>query len=114
MEQHVKFHRFVCARNWARYVDSGEIALSLVAAATDGDSFEGEPIAKATVNIEHPIPPHCIAVKDYSENDGMVEALVAAGVIESEQVAVHQVGHVVVPIHRLTAAAEAECKAALT
>jgi hypothetical protein len=42
----------------------------------------GEPMAKATVNVpDIDIPDDCVIIKDYSENEGMFKALVEAGVI---------------------------------
>lgn len=42
------------------------------------------PIATATVNLEsygiHPAPGH-VLIKEYSENEGMVDALITAGII---------------------------------
>jgi len=61
----------------AQYNNNGRIAIQL------SDPEDGEPIAMATVNVvEQPNPPkYWIDVKDYSENAGMVLALMAAGII---------------------------------
>jgi Asp/Glu/hydantoin racemase len=73
-------------------------------------SLIGEPLAVATVNLQVPSrDPREIAIKDYSEGEGMLAALIAAGIVEDTGVALAS-GYVSIPIARLTDAAIAEAK----
>jgi hypothetical protein len=61
---------------WNKY-GNGRLALDFV------DSVTGEPIIRATVNLpDEPLADNETLIKSYSENDGMVEALTALGLIE--------------------------------
>jgi hypothetical protein len=72
-----------------------------------------ECIAVATVNLpERDIPDTQIAVKDYSENEGMVDTLRKAGVIHDEPVLHYTSGHVLIPLFDLTPVGIAHVKAA--
>lgn len=63
----VKFHNY----------SNGRIAIQLVIAEPPH-----EPMAVATLNIpSEPMAPDEVIIKDYSENAGMVDALIKAGVI---------------------------------
>jgi len=60
---------------WGSY-SNGRPALEFV-------TMSGEPMARATVNLEEVmLPPGCTFVKSYSENEGMAEALEQAGIVE--------------------------------
>ena len=59
-----------------RHLD-GSIAISLMCEGEYGP----EPYARCTVQLNKPARPGCVWIKDYSENEGMVEALQAAGII---------------------------------
>jgi hypothetical protein len=85
---------------FARY-RNGQIALSLV-------TQDGEPWLDATCSLPSPVPAHCVAIKNWSENDGVPAMLLAAGVIEGAPVAHTASGFVAVPIYRLTSAALAK------
>lgn len=71
----VRFRNFVCIPKWAHY-SNGRKALTL------SDAEDGEPVATASVNI-----PSCwidhdeIIVKNYSENEGMLKALIDAKIV---------------------------------
>jgi hypothetical protein len=43
---------------------------------------DGLPYARPSVNPFFRLPPGIIAIKDYSENAGVLEALVTAGIVE--------------------------------
>ncbi len=61
------------------YDDNGRIALSLV-------DLEGAPMATATVNIpEVPLEDGEAFIKDYSENEGMLDFLINASIVEDTQ-----------------------------
>ena len=64
---------------------NGRISLELVAWEDDtiSEVFEGEPIATCTVNVpEYPLAADEVIIKDYSENEGMLQALLDAKVVE--------------------------------
>lgn len=43
----------------------------------------GEPVASATVNlVDHKLPEGYVHIKNYSENEGMTESLVEAGIVD--------------------------------
>ncbi len=71
----VQFKAWLCTAVLEMY-SNGRPAIALF------DCEDGSPIACATVNIpEVPLAIDEIIVKDYSENTGMLEALVAAGIV---------------------------------
>jgi hypothetical protein len=77
------------------YYSNGRLALSL----TD----EEGPVAVATVNVVgEPLEEGEVCIKDYSENEGMFAALVAAGLVETEPVRWVPQGFVEVPVGKLT------------
>lgn len=84
----MKFGRYPCKVVFARYVKNGNTAIRLVADAPNGECglMDEEPIATATVNGGNKLDPGLVAIKNYSENTGMDDALIRAGVIESEVV----------------------------
>lgn len=73
----VKFKRWDCKLVVGRYYD-GNVAIKLC------DRKTHEPIATCTVNLpESAALPNDVAyIKNWSENEGMVDALVVAGVID--------------------------------
>lgn len=65
--------------------NNGRTALELVIAKDDEerDLFKGEPMTMATVNIPMAnLEADEVVIKDYSENEGVLEALVKAGVVK--------------------------------
>jgi hypothetical protein len=72
----VKFKQWRCIVEQYNYRDNNRTALELV------DSITGEPIATATVNLPRfMLEPNEVIIKDYSENEGMYQALYEAGII---------------------------------
>ena len=67
----------------------------------------GEPWTTASVNMGH-CPDGCMFIKDWSENEGMVEALKEAGVITGDPVVTSPSGFVTAKAYRLTDEANAE------
>lgn len=63
-------------------------------------SDEEGPIAKVTVNLDIPLAPDEIAVKDYAENTGMVLSMQKIGLI-GEAIKSLRTGFVNVPIFKL-------------
>jgi hypothetical protein len=78
---HVQFMQWKCSTLW-RFYHNGKPGLELVAAKDCDGDIAGRPIAKATVDTELRLEIDEILVKDYDENEGMAEALVASGVVE--------------------------------
>ena len=78
---------------------NGNLALEIVGA--EGSEYEGEPIFRVTVNPGQPIPTSQIAIKDYSENEGMVDFCKKLGIIGNLVHTVHS-GWVEIPIYELT------------
>ena len=59
--------------------------------------------AVATVNLpDEPLEDGYVFVKDYSENEGMLQALVDAGIVERTDKDTVQSGYVEVPVAKLT------------
>ncbi len=71
----VLFNGFACVPRFHRYLEGDGIAIRLV------DAEDGSPVATATVNPAVPVPAGCVAIKDWSENAGMLAACVAAGLV---------------------------------
>jgi hypothetical protein len=80
---------------------SNEICLSL------SDAETGEDWATATSAFGVALPENCVAIKNWSENEGMAELLISNGIIEATPVNHIQRGFVSAPVHRLTAEAVA-------
>jgi hypothetical protein len=92
--KHVRFREWDCIVQKRKYGNGG-VALQLV------DGEDGSPIATATVNIPGLKLGHNeVAVKDYSENEGLLGALVEAGVVKPTG-RVAKTGHVEVPVCEL-------------
>lgn len=60
------------------------------------------PITKVTVNPDIPLEDDRIAVKSYSENEGMDKFLISLGLIEDNPIKVVRSGFVNIPVHKLT------------
>lgn len=89
----VRFLDYDCSITFGRY-SNGRLAIQLM---TD----EG-PMATATVNVpEASLPENYVCIKDYSENEGMLSALIEAGVVEQATCRILS-GHVQIPVCRLT------------
>ena len=92
----VNFAGYQCELSFGQY-RNGAKAISLVSV------IDGSPVAVATVNVEdYPLQDDQILVKDYSENAGMVSALVEANVIHELPVDFVSSGYVSIPCHHLT------------
>ena len=72
----IKFKDWNCIVTLTKYRD-GNKALVLT------DIEDGLPIANASVNLpDHNIPKGYIAIKNYSENEGILSTLVKAGIVD--------------------------------
>lgn len=78
---------------------NGNLALEMMGA--EGTEDEGEPIVRVTVNPDIPLPDTQIAIKDYSENEGMVDFCKKIGII-GKLVRTIPSGFVEIPVYELT------------
>ncbi len=70
----VMFRHWQCIALLERY-KNGRSAITLI-------TGKGEPVACATVNVpEAALDPDEVIVKDWSENSGMLDALIDAGIV---------------------------------
>lgn len=73
----------------------GTTALQLVATNT------GEPIAKATSNLpDQDLPNDHVFIKDYSENEGVLDTLTKGGIIELTEILI-VTNHVTFPLCKI-------------
>ena len=80
-----------------RQYASRETRIDLIEADTH------EPWGTATVSVAGAnLTPDLVAIKDYSENEGMANLLLAAKVIEGSPVATLQIGYTKAPVYRLS------------
>jgi len=90
----VKFKDWNCIVTKERYA-AEQNALSLT------DAEDGSPVATASVCLpEHPQDEDEVYIKSWSENEGMADVLVAAGII-AEAHNVLPTGHVQATVHKL-------------
>jgi hypothetical protein len=82
---------------WFERYQNGQLALELVEADT------GEDWCMASVALPAGLPDDLIAIKNWSENEGMSGILERAGLIEGQPVQNVRSGFVQVPVYRLTA-----------
>jgi hypothetical protein len=90
----IRFKQWDCVIEKSKYAN-GRTALIL------NDAHNGEQIAVATVNLpDVACGPNQVFIKDYSENEGMLAALEAAGVVKATGQTVNS-GYVSVPCAEL-------------
>jgi len=97
--QRIQFKKWDCELVRRQY-QNGRVALELVAwqNVPEQDIFEGEPVATCTVNLpQYPLAKDEVLIKDYSENEGMLQTLLDAGVVELAGRTV-KTGFVVLPV----------------
>lgn len=97
----VKFKAWECDIQFRQY-GNGRPAIRLVQARTRGPyAGSSEVIAMASVNLpDEPLAEGEIFIKDYAENEGMLAALIAAGVVEDTGRRVSS-GWVTIPVAKL-------------
>lgn len=92
----VQFKQWSCIAKGEHY-SNGRKAIELI------DSEDGSPIARATVNLPNDIlDDNHVFIKNYSENEGMEDALINAGIIKGSPVYQTNSGHVQVNVFELT------------
>jgi hypothetical protein len=88
-----------------KHYASGSLALLL-------STEEGEPWSVASVAVPGYTPPEgAICIKNWSENEGMEDLLLRAGVIVGAPLTHIPSGHVQIPVYRLSEQALAEAEA---
>ena len=76
----VTFKNWVCDVWFSKYMLDDSLFIGLT------DAEDGSPIAVATVCVGHVKPREgCVLIKNYAENEGILEALVAAKIIDYPQ-----------------------------
>lgn len=91
----VNFMGFECAVQKTYYGNNKRTALQLF------DVTDGQPVATATVNIpEVELKENEVLIKNYSENEGMLEALERAGIVWRTGESVSN-GRVTIPVAKL-------------
>lgn len=97
-------HTFVCKTKYGEYpdcyfkaghYDNGNIAILI----ESGE--EEEPIMIASVNPWHDVEDDCVAIKNYSENEGIEAVLKEHGIITGEPQYSIQSGFVSIPVYKL-------------
>lgn len=91
-----------CLIERSKYAANNQISLHLIAADTEHnkliDVFPGEPIATCTVCLpEYKFEEKETAIKDYSENEGMLQFLVENGIVKDTHKVTYS-GYVTIPI----------------
>ena len=91
-----KWNDFNCTASTAVYTN-GRVALFL------DDTNTGEAIAVASINIpEAIIPKGYAAIKNYGENEGVLEALIENKIIGKEPFCMLRSGHISdIPVHEI-------------
>ena len=92
----VKFKKWNCIVQWSMYRENNNIAIQLI------DKKTKELISVATANTGRKNEEFKVQIKDYSENEGMWQALVDAGVIKDNIVSTIPTGYVEVKVAELT------------
>lgn len=89
---------------FARYAESGNIGIELLC---DDEESKGQPWCAATVNIPgYRAEEDEVAIKTYSENEGLDTLLMLSGIIEKTPVRYIKSGFVQIPVYRLTKEAQ--------
>ncbi len=97
----MNFKNYDCTLKWG-VNNNGRLTLDLV------DSKDGSPIATATANaVDSDLTTGEIIIKNYSENEGMYDALLAAGIIRRSHRRIGT-GHIYSPVCYLTPLALAQ------
>lgn len=65
------------------------------------DTEDGSPFMTASVSLETDLKEDEVAIKDYSENEGVLDALIEHGMIEAPHKVV-EIGYVQIPICKLS------------
>ncbi|MGL9909966.1 hypothetical protein [Enterococcus sp. AZ051] len=96
----VTFNQNLCNVEFLNYADNDNVAIQLVTKRKG--KREDDLIATATVNTDLVINQNFVAIKGWSENTGIEQALIDAGVICSSPVGAVRCGMEVAKVFELT------------
>ena len=88
-----KYGEYEVTLNFLKYV-GGQNRIDLI------DSEDGFPVAVASVSIKEDLMEDEVAIKDYSENEGVLDFLIEEGIV-SGPIRYFQSGYVKIPICNL-------------
>jgi len=95
----VNFQGYQCILHLAQY-NNGRTALLL------HDAYDSMPVATATINVpDEPIAEDELVIKNYSQNEGMLETLVDAGILHKPHRIIYT-GFIAAPVCRLAVSKE--------
>lgn len=77
VEFKTKFTTYKCKVSYSKYIRNQRISITLV------DYDDDYPIAVATVNIPEDLDYNEVAIKNWSENEGILKTLINAGIIDN-------------------------------
>lgn len=83
---------YVCELVFKKYLN-GQVALQL-------ESVEDGLVSTATVAVDERIEEGYVAIKDYSENEGMLDFLIEEGIVEESEY-ILSYGYVNIPVCKL-------------
>ena len=83
-----------CRLAWLTYQNNGNVAI------VANDMEDGSPVGVLTVNTYEDLPNDVVAIKDYSENEGVLQSLIDNGVVDEPEDWI-QTGFVKVPVCRI-------------
>ena len=77
MKKTIQFEGFTCHIEYLKYQNTNRTAIQLL------DATEGDPVAMATINMpEVKLEENEVIIKDYSENEGILDVLISEGIVE--------------------------------
>lgn len=94
------FNNYLCEVVFANYADNENTAIQLI--GVEDTSYQGELIATASVNTSDKLGSGEVAIKTWSENEGIDIALVNAGVIKPALKYIIPTGFVAAGVYELT------------
>lgn len=86
----------------SRYDHGNAVYIQLVVDGDQDDMVDGEPWATASVNPLLELPEGYVAIKNWSENEGIERDLLDAGIVEGQPVKHIPSGFVTIPVYKLT------------
>ncbi len=91
----IKFKEWNCILKKEMYQNNQRVALVLE------DENDGEVVAHATVNLsKYPLDDNEVLIKDYAENEGMLDCLIEHGIVEKPEYFIYS-GFVQLPVCKL-------------
>lgn len=104
----VKFKNYECKVKFGVYGYSLNTAIQLM--GVEGMSYANQLVATASVNQGVRLREDLVAIKEWSENTGMTQALIDATVIQPAVKHVFDSGYVQIKVYQLTPEALAELR----